>query len=59
LRQFDKAVEFHEKDLSIALEVGDRVGEGIAYGYLGNSFVSLGQFDKAVEFHEKHLAIAH
>merc|ERR1740115_627868 len=31
LGQFERAVEFHSKDLAIALEVGDRAGEGMAY----------------------------
>ena len=31
---------------AIALEVGDRAGEGAAYVQLGSAFRSLGQFDK-------------
>ena len=44
--------------LKIAIEIGDRAGEGRAYANLGNAFVSLGDFRKAIEYHEKHLKIA-
>jgi hypothetical protein len=32
---FSKAIEFHAQHLSIAKEVGDRAGKGMAYGNLG------------------------
>ena len=44
--------------MKIAIEIGDRAGEGRAYGNLGNAFYSLGDFRKAIEYHEKHLKIA-
>ena len=34
---YQKAIEYHEKDLKIAKEIGDRAGEGRAYGNLGNA----------------------
>ena len=51
-------MEYHEKHLKIAKEVGDRSGEGKAYGNLGNAYHSLGNFQKAIECHEKDLKIA-
>ena len=33
-----KAIEYHEKDLKIAIEIGDRAGEGRAYGNLGIAY---------------------
>ena len=39
----------------IALEVGDRVGEGQAYGNLARAYKCLGQLEKAVEFYQKYL----
>jgi len=33
------------------MEVGDRAGEGKAYGNLGNTNQSLGDFAKAIEYH--------
>ena len=35
-----KAIEYHEKHLKIAIEIGDRAGEGRAYGNLGNAFMT-------------------
>jgi tetratricopeptide (TPR) repeat protein len=44
--------------LAIAKEVGDRAGEGGAYGNLGNAYRSQGDFAKAIEYHTQDLAIA-
>ena len=33
-----KAIEYHEKRLKIAIEIGDRAGEEGAYGNLGNAY---------------------
>ena len=43
---------------SPAKEVGDRSGEGIAYGNLGIANDSLGDFKKVIDCHERHLKIA-
>ena len=56
LGQYQKAIEFHEQHLQIAKEVGDRGGEGGAYGNLGKAYRSLGQYHKAIEYHEQGLA---
>jgi len=44
--------------LTIAKEVGDRAGEGRAYGNLGNAYHSLGDFKQAIEYHMLVLTIA-
>ena len=44
--------------MKIAIEIGDRGGEGRAYGNLGNAYDSLGAYRKAIEYHEKDLKIA-
>ena len=49
---------YQEQQLSIAIEVGDRAGQGAAYGNLGNGYYSLGQFQQAIEYHKQHLSIA-
>ena len=43
--------------MKIAIEIGDRGGEGGAYGNLGNAYQSLGDYRKAIEYHEKDLKI--
>ena len=58
LGDYRKAIEYHEKHLKIALEIGDQGGESGAYGNLGNAYCSLGDFRKAIEYHEKRLKIA-
>ncbi|XP_044180931.1 G-protein-signaling modulator 2-like [Acropora millepora] len=51
-------IECHEKDLEIAIEIGDRAREGNAYGNLGNTYRLLGKFRRAIEYHEKNLRLA-
>ncbi|XP_067030794.1 tetratricopeptide repeat protein 28-like [Acropora muricata] len=53
-----KAIEDLKKDLKMAIEHGDRGGEGEAYGNLGVACEALSDFQKAIEYHEKHLTIA-
>ena len=55
LGDFQKAIEYHERNLRISNELGDRAGEGRAYGNLGNAFRNLGDFQKAIEYHERTL----
>ena len=55
---FSKAIECHGQDLAIAKEVGDRAGEGGAYGNLGNAYYSLGDYSKAIAYHVQGLSIA-
>ena len=54
----EKAIEYHNLDLKKAKEVGDKHGEGVAYGCLGDAYVLLGDFKKAIEYHNLHLKIA-
>ena len=58
LEDFKKAIVYHERDLKIAKEDGDRSGEGKGYCNLGNAYDGLGDFEKAIEYHERHLRIA-
>ena len=48
LGDFQKAIEYHERNLKISTEVGDKAGEGIAYVNLGNAYHRLEDFQKAV-----------
>ena len=58
LGDFKQAVKYHNQHLSIAKELGDRAGEGRAYGNLGNAYDSLGDFKQAVKYHNQDLSIA-
>ncbi|CAH3185739.1 unnamed protein product [Porites lobata] len=51
-------IEYHEQQLSIAIEVGDRAGQGRAYANLGIACHCLGQFQQAIEYYKQHLSIA-
>ena len=48
LGDFQKAIEYHERDLKISKELGDRTREGRAYCNLGNAYHTLEDFQKAV-----------
>ena len=43
-----------ERRLSIAKEVGDRAGEGMAYGNLGICYEILGRYKEAIEYHNNY-----
>ena len=58
LGNFSKALEHHKEHLTMAREVGDRLGEGAAYANLGSAYRSQRNFSKAIEYHTQDLAIA-
>ena len=51
LKVFKKALEYNERHVKIAKEVGDRAGEGMWYFSLGDAYDSLGDSKKAIEYH--------
>ncbi|HHS97440.1 MAG TPA: tetratricopeptide repeat-containing protein, partial [Chloroflexi bacterium] len=51
-------IEHYEQALAIAREIGDRRGEGIHLGNLGNAWADLGEVRKAIDYYEQALAIA-
>ena len=54
----EEDINHHNQRLSIAKELGNKAGEGSAYGNLGNAYQRLDDFKQAVEYHNKHLTIA-
>ena len=44
-------IEYRDKLLIIAKEIGDRAEEGRANGNLGYAYQSLGDYRKAIEYH--------
>ena len=57
LSEFEKSIGYLNKALEIAIEIGDREGEGRCYNNLA-TVSSLGDYVKANEYVEKALAIA-
>ena len=57
LGEYQKAKEYHEKALAIAMEIGIRAGEGTSYENLGVVFCFVGEYQKAKKYQEKALAI--
>jgi len=55
---YKKAIEYYEKALEIAREIGNKLGEGTALGNLGLVYGGLGKIKKAMEYYEKALEIA-
>jgi tetratricopeptide (TPR) repeat protein len=45
-----KAIDYYERALKVACEIGDRRNEGIWLAALGEAFEKLGQLEKAIEF---------
>ena len=58
LNYYAKAIELHKQHMAIAHDMGDRSGQGTAFGNLGSCYESLGDFVEAITWHEKRLAAA-
>ena len=58
LQEYEKALEFHKHDLTLARTLGDRIGEAKASGNLGNTLKVLGKFDEAIVCCTRHLDIS-
>ena len=58
IAQFKTAIEYHQRALEIAKEVGDKAREGKSYGDLGGTYRSLGQFKTGIKYHQRALEIA-
>ena len=56
--KYEEDIEYHNQHLSIAKELGDKVGEGRVYSNLGIAYQSLGDFKQAVKYHKQDLSIA-
>ena len=56
--ELEKAIECYEKDLEIAIEIGEWVREGKAYGNLGHAYRLLGNFRRAIEYFSKNLRLS-
>ena len=57
-RETKQAIDYHNQDLSIAKELGERFKEGMAYGNLDNAYRGLGDFQQAMDYHNRALSFA-
>lgn len=58
LRDFQKALKYHQLDLETAQILNDRSGLAKAHGNIGNTYKALGNFDLAYEHSSSHLQLA-
>jgi len=55
---YEKSIDYTEKALKIAKDIGDRRNEGVWLGNLGLAYRALGQVEKAIKYHEDALVIS-
>ena len=48
LEDFSKAIEYHRQDLTLARQMGDKLGEAKSCGNIGSALKALGQHDEAI-----------
>lgn len=48
MEDFSKAIEYHRQDLTIARQMGDKLGEAKSCGNIGSALKAMGQFDEAI-----------
>ena len=58
LGDYHRAIEFAEKGMRIAREMGDRGAEGHVYRILAGSYVGLGDYHRGIEYAKEGLRIA-
>lgn len=58
LGEYEKAMDYHKLDLTLAKSMGDKAGEAKASGNLGNTLKMLGRFDEAIACCETHLKMS-
>ena len=58
LGEYERAIDFHQRSLAIAREIGDRQGEGVSLGSLGIAYFSLSEYERAIDFLQQGLTLA-
>ncbi|XP_048488923.1 G-protein-signaling modulator 2 isoform X1 [Plutella xylostella] len=58
LGDYNKAMQFHKLDLTLARTMGDKLGEAKASGNLGNTLKVMGKFAEAIQCCKRHLDIS-
>ena len=55
--EWERAIEFYQKDLEISEKLGDRHGMAQTFNNLGLVYQSKGEWDRAIEFYQKSLEL--
>ena len=55
--ELDRALEYHQKSLAIAKQLGNKEVMANQYGNLGVVYQTRGELDQAIEYWEKSLAL--
>lgn len=55
---YNQAIDYLEKSLTITREIGDSRGEGAALESLGSAYRSLQEYNLAMNYYQQSLAIA-
>jgi len=58
LGDYNKAMQYHSHDLTLARTMGDKLGEAKSSGNLGNTLKVMGKFDEAMICCKRHLEIS-
>ena len=58
INDFTSAIDYYNKALTLAKEMGNRKGECTNYGNLGNTYLKARDYDKAIEYSGKALEIS-
>jgi CHAT domain-containing protein/tetratricopeptide (TPR) repeat protein len=58
LGEYQKAIDYHKKNLEISTAIGDRSGIANSNGSLGIAYYSLGEYQKAIDYHKKDLELS-
>ncbi|XP_060535769.1 G-protein-signaling modulator 2 isoform X2 [Cylas formicarius] len=58
LGDYQKAMQYHKHDLTLARTMGDKLGEAKSSGNLGNTLKVMGRFDEAVVCCKRHLELS-
>ncbi|KOB72642.1 G-protein-signaling modulator 2 [Operophtera brumata] len=58
LGDYNKAMQYHKHDLTLARTMNDKLGEAKASGNLGNTLKVMGKFTEAIQCCKRHLEIS-
>lgn len=58
LEDYQRALDYHNKDVELVHEIGDEIAEAKACGNLGNTYKMLGKFNEAIVNCKRYLEIS-